>query len=48
MSKALIIIDRIKKGHISEADATTLMELVADQVIDHFNLQSARAQYIND
>ena len=40
--KALSIIDRIKKGRISESDATTLMQLVADQVIDHFNLQSGK------
>ena len=40
--KALAIIDRIKKGPISEGDVTTLMQLVADQVINHFHLQSGK------
>jgi hypothetical protein len=40
--KALSIIDRIKNGPISEGDATSLMQLVAEQVIDHFHLQSGK------
>lgn len=40
--KALSIIDKINKGSISENDATSLMQLVADQVIDHFKLQSGK------
>jgi hypothetical protein len=40
--KALAIIDKIKKGRISENDATTLMQLVADQVTEHFQLESGR------
>jgi hypothetical protein len=37
--KAKAIIEKLKKGPISESDATTLMQMVADQVTSHFNLK---------
>ena len=40
--KAIGILEKIKKGSISESDATTLMQIVADQATEHFHLECGK------